>query len=691
MISVIIYQATALIIGIYSYYKGIKAAGYFLLAFTPMIISTIIFISLKMNYLASSKEIAVFFQLNHFIKLSLLSIAIIGRVKLLYDERQFALEKVNIIQDEFLAKTSHELRTPLHGIIGITESLIDDNSKNNLPQPVLKQLNVVMAAGKRLISLVNDILDVSRLKNKDIALNKKSVDFYQITEIVLTLCRSLTIGKDLKLINAISKDTSPVVGDEDRLQQVMHNLVGNAIKFTESGEIKVTAIENNRRVTIFIHDTGRGIPDDQLETIFSNFEQATLAGSNYSQGSGFGLSIAKRLVELHDGIIEVSSKLGKGSIFSFDLPVSSTPIEKSFGLPLPAARVDLQEDDDLPDSFANLQKNQREYNILVVDDEPINLQVVTSHLAEQGFNMQAVTSGEEALAAVGQNIPHLILLDVMMPRMSGFEVCKKVREHYSKSKIVIIFLTAKNQVTDLVEGFSLGANDYLTKPFSKNELLTRVKYHLENFQMANRLVCLSEFSCKISKFKELEKIFQAAFQLICEQISVDYGVLVLDERVIEKYGDTVQKMAVEEALTENSDDDKQIFFHHFHTSELMRIRPRFFKDFDIVILKKDHQVFNKMDVEFIRNILTTIKITRDNLREIISDTRLLSDLHQIRVRLNSIICIKSQRNYCAIISENGESETFELRISIQKIQTFFKMTMSKSLKNRGRIRINSDV
>ncbi len=672
MISVIIYQTTALIVGGYCYLKGIKSASYFLVAFTPMIIATIIFICLKMNFLSNSKEISDFFYLNSFIKLSLLSIAIIGRVKLLYDEKQVALEKGNLIKDEFLAKTSHELRTPLHGIIGIAESLLDKNSKNRLPKSVLKQLDVIMAAGKRLASLVNDIVDVSRLKDKEINLQNKPVDFYQIAEIVLTLCRSLTIGKDLVLINAIPKNISPVIGDEDRLQQIMHNLIGNAIKFTDRGEIKVTATEGNDRVTISIHDTGRGIPDDQLEIIFLNFEQVKLTGINYSQGAGLGLSIVRRLVELHGGIVEVVSQVGKGSIFSFDLPISSTPPEKTIELPLTVTQVDSSEDAMLPVNGNNIHKNKKNYNILVVDDEPINLQVVTNHLAEQGFNLQVVASGEEALTAIEKSIPHLVLLDVMMPKMSGFEVCRKIREKYTKSKIVIIFLTAKNQVTDLVEGFSLGANDYISKPFSKNELLTRVKYHLENFQMANRLVCLSEFACKISSIVEFKKIFQTAFQLIYEQISVDCGVLILNEKIIDKIGSSRAKFAVDEILLENNKDDKEISFHHFHTSELMRIHPRYFKEFNIVVIKDGHQMFNKVDIEFIRNILTTIKITRDNLREIISDGRLLSGLNQIRERLHSVVCIKSQRNYCSIICENNSSESFELRISIQKIQTFFK-------------------
>ncbi len=668
----IIYMLTALVSGIVCYFKGKKAAGYYLLACSPIIINSTIRILLTMNFMPFSRVFTAYLYSSPFLTLTLLSIAIIGRVKLLHDEKQEVLEKANSVKDEFLAKTSHELRTPLHGIIGITESLIDQKSKNKLPQSVRNQLNVIMASGKRLASLINDILDISRLKNQEILLQKKSLDFYQLTEIVLTLCRSLTIGKDLRLVNSIPKDLSPVEGDENRLQQILHNLVGNAIKFTENGTVTLTAVECDNRVAISIHDTGRGIPEEQLEAIFQNFEQVHSAENQNTLGAGLGLSIVKNLVELHGGTIKVTSEVGKGSTFSFDLPTSTSPPEISVEPTLAIASLHSGKEEELPEIFFSSRKRQEKFDILVVDDEPINLQVVNSHLKEQGFSVRVVTSGEEALTAIEKKIPHLVLLDVMMPTMSGFEVCRRIREDYSQSQIVVIFLTAKNQVTDLVEGFSLGANDYICKPFSKNELLTRVKYHLGNYQMAKRFICLTEFSCRLSKLNELKKVFKEAFHLICEQLPVDYGVLIADEKIITKYGNSADRLTLDLFLSEKGEEYEEISFQRFHSSELMRIHPLFFKEFGLLLMKEEHQMFSKMDVEFVRNILTTIKITRENLREIVSDARFMTSLTQIRESLDSVVCIKSQRNYCSIICEEGGSDSFELRISLQKIQTFFK-------------------
>jgi DNA-binding response OmpR family regulator len=456
------------------------------------------------------------------------------------------------------------------------------------------------------------------------------------------------------------------------LQQIMHNLVGNAIKFTDNGTIKVTARPNNEHIRISIHDTGTGIPQDQLETIFLTFEQIHSEGSKYSQGTGLGLSIVKHLVQLHGGSLEVVSEIGKGSVFSFTLPVSQSPPVTSKNLILPIAQLTGSMDHELPDELTQNTKDQTNFNILVVDDEPINLQVVSSHLAEQHFSVQTVTSGEQALAAIEQCAPHLILLDVMMPKMSGFEVCRKIREQHSKSKIIIIFLTAKNQVNDLVEGFSLGANDYLTKPFAKNELLTRVKYHLETYQIANRLLCLTEFSLTASNMRAVENNFRTAFHLICQELSVDYGVLTTDGTIVERYGESADKLVeILPTLDQTNGDAEEITFHHHQTSELIRVTPDFLREIEIVIAKDRHQFFSQLDVEFIRNVLATIKITRDNLREIISDVRLLSGINQIRENINNITHIKSQRNYC-LVSCVDEGKSFELRISLKNIQTFFK-------------------
>ena len=398
-----------------------------------------------------------------------------------------ALQRLDRLKDEFLANISHELRTPLNGIIGITESLID-GAAGPLNDQQIVNLSMVVSSGKRLASLVNDILDFAKLKNRDIELQKKPIDFCQIAEVVLNLSLPLVAGKSLKLKNEIQPDLPAVEGDENRLQQIMYNLVGNAIKFTESGLITVSGAVVNDKVEITVADTGIGIAADQFNDIFKSFEQADASISREYGGSGLGLSITKQLVELHGGTIRVESEVNQGSRFIFTLPISAQGLEPT---PTPKERIaegsnscaiaKVREDTLSPVAqIIQTTASPREFTILAVDDEPINLQVVTNHLSLHNYAVIPANNGIKALAEIQNGLrPDLIILDAMMPKMSGYEVCKKIREQFPATVMPIVMLTAKNQVSDLVEGLSAGANDYLTKPVSKNELLARIKTHIE--------------------------------------------------------------------------------------------------------------------------------------------------------------------------------------------------------------------
>ncbi len=384
------------------------------------------------------------------------------------------LKKTDQLKDDFLANTSHELRTPLNGIIGIAESLID-GAAGSVNREMQSNLAMIITSGRRLSSLVNDILDFSKLKNRDIEIVKRSVDIRELTNIVLTISRSIIRGKDLELKNEIALDTPAVAGDENRLHQIMLNLVSNAVKFTELGDIVVSAKVNSGMLEISVTDTGIGIPEAHFDSIFKSFEQVDSSVAREYAGTGIGLSITRQLVGLHGGKIWVESEVGQGSRFTFSIPVSGNPAE-----------VTTTDDDtirpfeDTPDMDIAIEiSNGDKLHILIVDDDPINLQVLNNHLSLQRYFVEQAFSGAEALKRIEKKKPDLVLLDIMMPQMSGFEACKKIRETYNASQLPILFLTAKNQISDLVDGFNSGANDYLSKPFSKNELLTRVKAHIQ--------------------------------------------------------------------------------------------------------------------------------------------------------------------------------------------------------------------
>ncbi|WP_242095031.1 tetratricopeptide repeat protein [Aestuariivivens sediminicola] len=389
------------------------------------------------------------------------------------------LKQVDRLKDQFLANTSHELKTPLNGIIGLSESLMDGVAGKMSPKAI-ENLDMITNSGKRLSNLVNDILDFSKLKNEDLSLNIQSIDIFPIAELVLKVSSGLAKDKNLKLINAISKTIPLVLADENRLQQILYNLVGNAIKFTEKGTVEINAVKKGAYLRITVSDTGIGIPKEQFHSIFKSFEQGDGSISRTYGGTGLGLTVTKQLVELHGGEINVESTLGQGSEFSFTLPLSQESrdsLEQKEEDVVQGVRTDAVESKN--EDILALDVKTSELTILIVDDEPINRRVLENHLTVAGYNVVEVGSGKEALERIqnGHDFD-LILLDIMMPHMSGYEVCETIRKTYSSSELPIVLLTAKNRVSDLVTGFNVGANDYLTKPFSKNELLSRIKTHL---------------------------------------------------------------------------------------------------------------------------------------------------------------------------------------------------------------------
>ncbi|MBI5030502.1 MAG: response regulator [Chloroflexi bacterium] len=385
------------------------------------------------------------------------------------------VRRTDELKDEFLANTSHELRTPLNGLVGIAESMLD-GATGALTPVQTHNLNLVAASGRRLTSLVNDILDFSKLKHHELALQIKPISVYALADVVLALSQPLVGKKDLRLVNVIPRDVPAVDADENRVQQILHNLVGNAIKFTESGTVTLSAETRGKFLAITVADTGIGIATDKFEQIFESFEQTDGSVAREYGGTGLGLAISQNLVALHGGEIGVESQVGHGSRFTFTLPLSHTPSATLYQLPTELVRVNPI---DVTPMESPRALDATGFNILVVDDEVVNRQVLVNQLSLQGFVVTQATNGPEALALIDHGMrPDLMILDIMMPRMSGYEVCQRVREKFAANEMPVVMLTAKNQVADLVEGFSRGANDYLVKPFSKNELLARIQTHL---------------------------------------------------------------------------------------------------------------------------------------------------------------------------------------------------------------------
>lgn len=515
--------------------KGNRSARYFLYAWIIFLFGLLVY-SLKTFGLVPGGMFTEYsMHIGSVLEVVLFSFALGDRISIIKKEKEDAqrqaienLHKADKLKDEFLANTSHELRTPLNGIIGLVEALLDGAS-GSLPQKAVSSLSMISSSGRRLSNLVNDILDYSKLRHREIELRKRTFDLQPVADAVLRLFRPLLGKKNLKLINAVRPRECILFADEDRVQQILLNLVGNAIKFTDEGTVVVAAVRLEDLVEISIEDTGIGIPESAHERIFESFEQLDGSISRTYGGTGLGLSLARQLVQLHGGELRLHSKVGEGSKFFFTLPAGERGAlseEEPNTLRLESLKEDASfaieaevATESTADRYFSILAGNKEYDralVHVVDDDMVNLQVLEDHLSIHNYDVEKSISGEDALYKINNGrIPDLVLLDIMMPRMSGYEVAAELRKDFSLFDLPIMMLTAKNRVDDMIEGFMQGANDYLTKPFHKNELLARVK----------TLVTLKTAVKENKRLFSIDKEFEVARRIL--QTAIPEGVPVL--------------------------------------------------------------------------------------------------------------------------------------------------------------------
>ncbi len=565
------------------------------------------------------------------------------RNQALSDEKS-RLEELDRFKDEFLATTSQELRIPLSGILGLAESLQaqashpenghlgkPNASTNHAQQDASRQaaIELIIFSARRLTTLVNDLLDLSKAKNDSLRLSCSGIDLHRVSQHVLALCAPLAGPKKLQLINDIPSAFPLAYGDSQRVQQIFYHLVNNAIKFTPDGEISIFAEivvpESNqqisakpdpqiathraaqraaqstklgnetplRHLSITISDTGVGLKPELQTQLAQAFQRPAGSASHRYGGVGLGLTIVQTLVELHGGRVEARSRPSQGSQFRFTLPILESAVVRNShpqngasgqtptvinayttfsqgdaaeertsvtALQPTTAIQHSSNNQAIPDELGNVvatdfplgHQNHRpegaedpediiystfvqrtavqpqaheestshtptpldsaaraaallanvhslhnatgtsfsksgrkpRARILVIDDDAINLEVLLRQLSLDNYQVVSATNGEEALKlldpAWGHESFDLVILEVMMPRMSGYEVCRRLREHYPSYQLPVIMLTAKVQAQDVVEGFRAGANDYLRKPFSSDELRSRIQTHLTN-------------------------------------------------------------------------------------------------------------------------------------------------------------------------------------------------------------------
>ncbi|RKP51719.1 response regulator [Cohnella endophytica] len=397
------------------------------------------------------------------------------------------LQKTDKLKDQFLANTSHELRTPLHGIMNIAQSVVA-KEKEKMTAGSVKDMELLVTVSRRMSHMLGDLLDAARLQEHRIALQREPLYVQSIVPGVVGMLSFMIEGKPISLHTAIPDELPPVMADEKRLVQILYNLLHNALKYTDEGTIAVKADLRNKHVVISVADTGVGMDKATQARIFLRYEQGT-RGMSDGRGIGLGLNISKQLVELHGGALTVRSEPGRGSVFAFELPLA--PASNLPSMPnLSQLRETTNDAEELPVGFTVSSDAIGEtaasalmppllldgkMNILAVDDDPVNLNVLAGILDSEPYHIVTAHSAREALELLGTRQWDLLIADVMMPQMSGYELTQAVRTQYSVSELPVLLLTARSQPADIYAGFSSGANDYVTKPVDALELKYRIR------------------------------------------------------------------------------------------------------------------------------------------------------------------------------------------------------------------------
>ena len=380
-------------------------------------------------------------------------------------------------KDEFLAKTSHEFKTPLHGIINITKLFLEQE-KRHLAEEQRQSLTLVIDTAVRLSKLVNDILDMARMKEGKLHIETDILDVRQELKAVVDVCAYVYEGHT----NILSYDDpgNPlfIKADPNRFKQIIYNLIDNAMTHTSNGAVTLKASNADGFVAISVEDKGPGIAPEKRDSIFEPFVQLQTDAYTGQAGLGLGLAIVKQLTELQGGLVRLHATEAGGSCFTLLFPaLQDAPGETARSA---ARRNDSQEWPsqqrcDFTLHTPHVVNPDGEGTIIIADDSMSNLKILTDALAAGEHRIVAVKNGREALEQIWQAKDLvLVILDIMMPDMSGYEVCLKIRERFNLAELPVLMLTAAIQAVDVETALKLGANDYLQKPFNLDELKARV-------------------------------------------------------------------------------------------------------------------------------------------------------------------------------------------------------------------------
>jgi signal transduction histidine kinase/CheY-like chemotaxis protein len=369
------------------------------------------------------------------------------------------IREADRLKSEFLANMSHELRTPMNAIIGFTK-LVRRKSTDLLPLRQRENLEKVEISASQLLALINDILDLSKIEAGKMSVNIMPIELAPLVDTCFATVESMVQGGRVRLLKEVPDDLPEVLSDQDKLKQIIINLLSNALKFTTEGEVKLSAALEDASLRIVVSDTGIGISSDALEYIFDEFRQADGSSTREHGGTGLGLSITKKLTHLLGGTIDVSSVEGGGSTFTVTLPLTKRDEE--------APAEALKPDEETPASVEMKGKKV----ILAIDDDPNVVILLKQNLEDEGYYVVGALNADEGIRKAKEIHPFAVTLDILMPQKDGWGVLSDLKADPATRDIPIIVLS----IIDNKElGFSLGAFDYLVKPLDKEAIMAALQ------------------------------------------------------------------------------------------------------------------------------------------------------------------------------------------------------------------------
>ncbi len=393
------------------------------------------------------------------------------------------------LKSQFLASMSHELRTPLNSIIGFSELLMD-GLVGGLNEKQSHYISIIHSSGTHLLRLVNDILDFSRLEAGMLEIFNEPTDLALIVDDVLKAYNVLAERKGIKITVEI-EPLETLLTDRRKLAQIIDNLLSNAVKFTEKGNVNIKAGKISDKLVVSVSDTGIGIEEEEIKKVFDAFHQVDASTTRRYEGTGLGLALVKKLLEIQGGSIDVSSAPGKGSTFTIKLPF--VKFEQPKTPAMEAAAGELKEK--LPPPT--------DKPVLVVEDNQLAANLMSVWLADAGYKVEVATTGEEALRKAITLLPAAITLDILLPEMDGWRVLHRLKELPETKDIPIIVVSI---VEDKSFGLSLGAVDYMVKPVARLELLSKIERLAQKGRKTHRVLVIDDNPADISLIEEMLKI-----------------------------------------------------------------------------------------------------------------------------------------------------------------------------------------